>query len=81
MSQSRLSSFIEALLQVVIGYVLSFIVQLIVYPAYGATFTFWQNIQIGLIFMVVSLARGYAIRRWFNAQIHRAAERIAGDAA
>lgn len=79
MSQSRLGSFIEAWMQTFIGYFINLIVQLIVYPFYGATFTFWQNIQIGLVFMVVSILRGYVIRRWFNARIHSAAQRLAGD--
>ena len=52
-----------------------------VYPMFGAAFTFAQNIQIGLIFMVVAIVRSYIIRRWFNARIHAAALRLAGDRA
>ena len=33
------------------------------------------------IFTVASVARGYAVRRWFNARIHRAATLLAGGAA
>jgi hypothetical protein len=73
MSQSKLSSFYEALMNTLIGYFVSLAVQLVVYPIYGATFTLVQNIEIGLIFMVVSIIRGYVIRRWFNAKIHKAA--------
>lgn len=73
MSQSKLSSFYEALMNTLIGYFVSLAVQLVVYPIYGATFTLAQNIEIGLIFMVVSIIRGYVIRRWFNAKIHKAA--------
>ena len=79
MSQSKLSSFYEALMNTFIGYFISLAVQLIVYPLYGATFTLHQNIQIGLIFMVVSIVRGYVIRRWFNKMIHNAAQRLAKD--
>lgn len=77
--QSRLSSFIESMSNVLIGYVASLLVQLVVYPLFGATFTFAQNIQIGLIFMAVSIVRSYVIRRWFNARIHAAALRLAGE--
>ena len=63
---------------VFIGYVVSLLVQLIVYPLFGATFTFSQNIQIGLIFMAVAIVRSYVIRRWFNARIHAAALKLAG---
>ncbi len=76
--QSRLSSFIESMANVLIGYFVSLLVQLAVYPLYGATFTFRQNVEIGLIFMVVAIVRSYVIRRWFNARIHAAALRLAG---
>ena len=65
--QSRLQSLIEAWANTLIGYAINIGVQLIVYPLYGATFTFSQNIQIGLIFMAVSIARSYVLRRAFNA--------------
>jgi hypothetical protein len=80
MTQSKLGSLIEAFAHTSIGYFLSLIVQFIVYPLYGATFSVQQNIEIGLIFMVVSLIRGYVIRRWFNDSIHKAAMKITKDA-
>ena len=64
--QSRLHSFIEAWSNTFIGYFVNLLVQLVVYPLYGATLTFGQNIQIGLIFMGVSITRSYALRRFFN---------------
>lgn len=67
--QSRLQSFIEAWSNTIIGYFINLAVQLVVYPLYGATFTFSQNIQIGLIFMVVSIARSYLLRRAFNKKV------------
>ena len=77
--QSKLSSFYEAMLNTIIGYVIAFIAQLIVYPMYGHSFTFGQNIQIGLIFMALSFARSYIIRRWFNAYVTKFALRLAGE--
>lgn len=71
--QSRLQSMIEAWANTIIGYFINLAVQLVVYPFYGATFTFNQNIQIGLIFMVVSIARSYGLRRAFNTLHRRAA--------
>jgi hypothetical protein len=32
---------------------------------------------MGLIFTVISVARGYVIRRWFNARLQRTAQRMA----
>jgi hypothetical protein len=76
MSQSKLGSLVESFTHVFIGYFLSLAVQFIVYPLYGASFSVQQNIEIGLIFMIVSLVRGYVIRRWFNDSIHRAAMKL-----
>jgi membrane protein implicated in regulation of membrane protease activity len=81
MNQTRLGSLIEALLNTLIGYFLNLGVQLVVYPFFGATFTFGQNIQIGLIFMVVSISRSYVIRRWLNQRLHAAAQHLAQRAA
>jgi hypothetical protein len=33
---------------------------------------------MGLIFTVISVVRSYVIRRWFNARLHAAAQRLAG---
>lgn len=79
MSQSRKGSFIEACMNTGIGYVVSFGGQLIIYPAYGATFTILQNIYIGLWFMLLSLIRSYCVRRWFNGYIVNAARKLAHD--
>lgn len=69
--QSKRHSLLEAAAQTFIGYWLNIGIQLIVYPFYGAMFSFQQNLEIGLIFLVVSLVRGYAIRRWFNLQLYK----------
>ena len=67
--QSKLHSVIEAASNTLIGYGINLVVQVIVYPLYGAPFTLMQNMQIGLIFLVVSLLRGYVIRRYFNTKV------------
>lgn len=64
--QTKLHSIVEACANTFIGYVINLLVQLMVYPLFGARFTFSQNLEIGLIFMVVSLTRGYVLRRYFN---------------
>lgn len=57
---------LEAFANTFLGYWINIAIQIAVYPLYGATFTFRQNIEIGLIFLVVSLIRGYGLRRLFN---------------
>ena len=79
MNQTRLSSLIEACINVAIGFVVSVVITALVMPAYGHHVTLSQNLQITGIFTVASIARAYAVRRWFNARIHRAAITLASQ--
>lgn len=78
MNQSRLGSLVEATINTAIGFVMSILLSMIVYPMFGHAFTLAQNIGITAIFTIASIARSYCVRRCFNAQIHGAAQRIAG---
>lgn len=73
MTQTRLSSLREALVSVAIGYLISVLVTAWVLPLYGHAVTVGDNLQITAIFTVISIARGYAVRRWFNARARRSA--------
>lgn len=77
MTQTRLGSLIEALMNTAIGFVISMAISVVVYPAFGHRFTLAQNAGITLIFTVASIARGYVLRRWFNGRLHAAALRAA----
>jgi hypothetical protein len=66
MSQSRMSSLIETIVGIVIGFVVSVIMTALVLPAYGHHVTLGQNVQITCLFTITSIARGYLVRRWFN---------------
>ena len=78
MNQTKLGSLIEAFINVLIGFGINFTANLIILPIFGYTPTLWDNFQIGLLYTVVSIARSYIIRRWFNAKLHAAAQRLAG---
>jgi hypothetical protein len=67
MAQSRLTSFTEALTNVVAGLALALATQMALYPAFGIRIGFWENLKIALSFTGLSLARSYLIRRLFNA--------------
>lgn len=71
--QSRYQSFIEALLNVLIGYVVALASQLLIFPLFGIKVSFAENLLIGGYFTIISIVRSYAIRRWFNAKLHNAA--------
>lgn len=76
MSQSRLSSFIEALMNIFIGFSINYIANLLIFPLFGMQISLSDNFWLGMIYTVISLVRSYVIRRWFNAKIHNAAMKL-----
>lgn len=77
MNQTRLGSLIEALMNVVIGLLVSVVANAIVFPRFGFQPTAGENVAISLIYTAISIARQYVLRRWFNARLQRAAARVA----
>jgi len=77
MHQSRLGSLIEALANVVIGFAINWSANMLILPLFGFHVSGSQAFGIGVLFTVISIARSYALRRWFNARLHQAAQRIA----
>lgn len=66
MSQSHTASLIEAGANVVAGYGVAVLIQLIVFPIFGLHPSLSQNLKIALVFTAASLLRSYAIRRLFE---------------
>lgn len=66
MTQSRLMSAVESVANVAVGYSVAVATQAVVFPMFGLRASLGDNLKIGLIFTVVSLARSYALRRVFN---------------
>lgn len=81
MPQTRLGSLIEATINVVIGFAINFAANLVILPLIGFQISVAQNLFIGVLYTLISVARSYCVRRWFNARIHRAAARLAGEGA
>ena len=65
--QSRLMSMIEAIVNVLVGFWVSVLAQMLVLPLFDLQASLSQSIGMGLIFTVVSLVRSYLLRRAFNA--------------
>ena len=74
MKQSRLMSLVEAIANVVVGYGVAVITQILIFPVFGLHTTLAQNLKMGGIFTIVSLARSFALRRLFEALRIRSAE-------
>ncbi len=81
MNQSKLESFIETVINTMIGYFVALASQLLVFPMVGIDVPFSTNLVIGAWFTVISILRGHVIRRWFNARLKRAAHRMAQGSA
>ncbi len=67
MKQSRVMSLVEAVANVVVGYGVAVITQMLVFPVFGLHTTLAQNLKLGLVFTVVSIARSFTLRRVFEA--------------
>ena len=65
--QSRWMSLVEAVTNIVVGYGLAILTQIIVFPLFGLHVSLSENLLIGCFFVGVSLIRSFAIRRLFNA--------------
>lgn len=66
MAQTKKQSLIETAISTFIGLVVSLATQMVIFPLYGLEVKFNQNVQITIIFTVVSIVRGYLVRRYFN---------------
>jgi hypothetical protein len=66
MRQSRLMSLVEATANVVVGYGLAVLTQILVFPMFGVRTTLGQNMALGVVFTVVSIVRSYMLRRLFE---------------
>ena len=74
MRQSRIMSLVEAAANVVVGYVLAVVTQIVVFPLFGIVAGLPEHLTIGLAFVGVSLVRGYLLRRLFEAIRMRSVE-------
>lgn len=64
--QSKLDSFIEAWLNVLIGFGISVLANFVIFPLVGIGASTTQIITVGIFMTLVSVARSYFLRRWAN---------------
>ena len=64
--QKKKASLLEVLINTAIGYFVALATQVIIFPWFGIDVTLGQQVTIGVIFTVVSIVRGYFVRRMFN---------------
>jgi hypothetical protein len=66
MTQSRAMSLVEAATNVVVGYILAIATPIVVFPLFGLEVALVDHLAIGLVFLCISLARGYLLRWLFE---------------
>ena len=63
-------SLVEAAVGAVVGYWIAVGTQVAVFPLFGLAVGLLQNLGIGVVFTVISIARAYALRRLFERLRH-----------
>lgn len=64
--QSKLSSFMESIVNVMIGFFVALISQILVFPFFGIYVDIWNGAGLAAVFTGISLVRSYVVRRVFN---------------
>ena len=66
--QTKKQSLIETLTSVFVGWLIGVILNLTILPLFDYDITVVDSLWVSLIFTVVSVIRGYVIRRAFNSK-------------
>ncbi len=69
MSQSKRQSLLESLVNVLAGYGVAVLSQVVIFPLFGVHVSVSENMLIAGFFTVISIVRSYALRRFFNSRI------------
>jgi ribosomal protein S27E len=64
--QTKKQSFFESLTNTAIGFIVSYASTFLIFPLVGMQTSASTNLLITIYFTIISILRGYVIRRWFN---------------
>jgi hypothetical protein len=64
--QTKKQSMIEAVTNIAVGYFINIIANFLIFPVFGWELSLRDNLTIGVFYTIVSLARSYALRRFYN---------------
>lgn len=67
--QTRRSSLLEVIISTTIGFCVSLLATLTILPALDVQASASQSVVMTVAFTVISVVRGYAVRRMFNAPL------------
>jgi hypothetical protein len=75
-------SLIEAVTNVVVGFAVALLTQIIVFPLFGIAVSLGENLAIGVLFTLASICRSFVLRRVFEAiRVHGTRTITAGHGA
>lgn len=80
MNQSRVVSAIEAGVNIVIGFLVSYLGTFFIYPVFGMQSNATIYFGVTVAFTILSFIRIYVVRRWFNGPFHLWLEKRIGNA-
>ena len=66
MTQTRKESATEAIVDILVGYTVNLMANFAIFPLFGWHITLEQNLLIGVFYTIVSFARSYGLRRFYN---------------
>lgn len=64
--QTRRGSLLESLVNILVGYSINFVANLLIFPLFGWHISTRENLTLGVIYTGISLVRSYGLRRLFN---------------
>lgn len=64
--QKKSHSITESIVNVIVGFGINFTANMLVFPLFGWSISMRQNITLGVIYTLISIARSYMLRRFFN---------------
>lgn len=68
MKQSKIHSLQESVINIIVGYSVALLSQIIIFPLFDIKVSFSDNVLIGLYFTVISIIRSYTLRRYFTSR-------------
>lgn len=74
--QSKLESLVEAVVNTAVGFVINYFANFFILNAMGFGVSPGKAFLISMLFTAISIARGYAIRRWAQAHLNQLIQRI-----
>lgn len=70
-TQTKVQSFVESLANTSVGFGINYCANLVVLPWFGFQVSYSQAALMGVVFTVISVVRGYVVRRYFNRKLRK----------